>query len=556
MKKIIVYFLVIIMAASMAGCSGAYINNVANVQKLSENDAIVTLNSIIGNIGEIKTGNPVLDLSISTNSAIDELPKIDLAFPIMVRGNKSVNVEFWAATEKSGDGNDGWINRIAERFNNQYANGSITIRQIDPGPSVDYIQNGTRPDAWSPANSLWHEMIKSKGFDITMIESRLAGNTAGILMKKSVYDDFISKHGELTLPKLIDAVVKGDTVLGFTNPYVSDTALNMLTQILIALDPTNPLSSKAETGFLELQSKCPPPALNTTQMRESAAKGFIDVMVMERQAYSNKTELSDYVFTPFGVRHDNPVSIFDDLSAEKRTVLLDFIAFCKTEESQKLAAQYGFNNPKDADYKGMQTLSEGSQFYKAQSLWKKNKSGGKQNVAVFVCDRSGSMGDNGKMDLLQKSLINSIPYIGDDAAIGLISYASDITIELPLDNFTGQHKGKFVSAVKAMYPSGGTASYSAVATAMDMIIKYRDKYPNANFSIFLLTDGAVNEGLSLDKLAPVIASLNINVHAIGYGIGANEDELKKFISYKEGFVQMVNENNVIYNIKTIFNSML
>lgn len=556
MKKIIL-LLVVALVILMTGCS-AYIDNTTNVKKLSEEDAIITLDSIMKNIGTIKEGNPVLDLSVSTSNVVDELPNIDLEFPIMVKGNKAVNVEFWAATEKSGDGNDGWINRVAEKFNRQYADGSITIRQIDPGPSIDYIQNGKRPDAWSPANPLWHQMIKSKGFDITMVENHLAGNTAGILMKKSVYNDFISKYGELTLEKLIEAINKDDIVLGFTNPYKSDTALNMLAAILIALDPSDPLSQKAEEGFLLLQSKCPPPAINTAQMRESAAKGFIDVMVMERQAYANKTELADYVFTPFGVRHDNPVSIFDDLSAEKRKVLNDFIAFCKNDENQKLATQYGFNNPKDENYEGMPTLSEGSQFYKAQSLWKKNKSGGKQNVAVFVCDGSGSMGDNDKMELLKKSLINSIPYIGDDSAIGLISYSSDndITIELPLDNFTGQHKGKFVSAVKAMSPSGGTASYSAVAAAMNMIVNSRDKYPNANFSIFLLTDGAVNEGISLNKLAPVIASLDINVHAIGYGAGANESELKKFISYKEGFVQMVDENNVIYNIKSIFNSTL
>jgi len=562
MKKLIVLLLALVMLFSMVACSNNYVDGGPTTNKLSETDALKELRSCLDRVGSVGKGNPEVDLTAGTTEAINELPEINQAYPITVDANKGTVVEFWMATEKSGEGNDGWGNDVAKRFNAQYTNGSIKIRSIDPGPSVDYILAGLTPDAWSPANALWHSMIESKGYNISLIEKKLAGNTAGILMKNSVYNDFIAKYQTVTLENVIVAVNNGDFILGFTNPYVSDTALNMLTQVLISLDPTDPLSNKAATGFLELQSKCPPPALNTTQMRESAAKGFIDVMVMERQAYINKTELSDYKFTPFGIRHDNPVSVFDDnMTPEKRQVLNDFIEFCKQPEQQRLATQYGFNNPEDESYQGMPTFEEGSMFFKAQSLWKKNKAGGRQHVTVIVSDRSGSMGDPAakgstvtKMDLLQMSLINGFSVIGNDVALGMVSYSDSFTIELEIDNFVGEHKAKAVSAVKAMSPSGGTSSYSAVAIAIDMIMNAKDRYPNAIYSIYLLTDGDVRNGISLDKIAPIIASLDINVNAIGYGSDVKEAELQKLVSYKEGFVQMVDENNVIYGVKTIFNS--
>ena len=55
----------------------------------------------------------------------------------------------------------------------------------------------------------------------------------------------------------------------------------------------------------------------------------------------------------------------------------------------------------------------------------------------------------------------------------------------------------------------------------------------------------------------MIASYGIPVHTIGYELGdAGTDELKRLASYTEGFAISVNEENVIYNMRNMFNSQM
>jgi Ca-activated chloride channel family protein len=386
-----------------------------------------------------------------------------------------------------------------------------------------------------------------------MAEEKLTGNTAGILMKKSVYDEYISNHGKLELSELLDAAIAEEIMLGYTNPYTSDTALNMLSQMLLAISPDDPFSNEAETKFLELQKHVPPPAYTTAQMRESAKKGFVDVMTMECQAYSNEPSLNDYVFTPFGVRHDNPVYTFAGITPEKSEVLQMFIDFAKNSENQKLATQMGFNN--NENYVGVSSLP-GADLYNAQALWKKNKSGGMPNVAVFVSDVSGSMG-GARIKNLQESLLNSMQYIGGDSEIGLVSFSDNVAIELPIDKFEGVHRGKFQSAVKNLQANGGTHIYSGVTVALDMLREHqKNSGIPCRYMIFVLGDGLNNGGISEKVVSQLIVSYGIPVHTIGYSEEADMNELGRLASYTEGFSVQVDENNVIYNLKNMFNSQM
>lgn len=554
MKKISISLLVFAMILGLTGCDGNYTQD-ANINKLSEKDANVTLESWMTKIKPGKN-DPPIDLD-TNNKYVEELPNIDSSFKLSVVGKNQVNFELWASTEKSGEGNDGWINRVAEKFNQSNfklddgRTASVSIRSIDAGTSTDYITNGKIPDAFSPANYLWGDMIESKGISINLIEERLTGNTAGILMKKSVYDSYIAKYKKLELKELLDAAILDEIMLGYTNPYTSDTAINMLTQMLLAINPNDPFSDEAEKKFLELQKHVPPPAYTTAQMRESAKKGFVDVMTMECQAYSNEPSLKDYVFTPFGVRHDNPVYVFNNISDDKLNALKLFIDFAKNEENQRLATQMGFNN--NDNYIGAKSLS-GSDLYNAQALWKKNKSGGRPTVAVFVVDCSGSMSGN-RINSLKESLLNSMQYIGEDSEIGLVSFSQDVVIELSIGKFQGAHRGKFQSAVKGLTLRNSTHMYSGVLVALDMIQKHKEINPSdANYMIFVLSDGETNGGVSERIASELIISYCVSIHTIGYSKDADMSSLKRLSSYTEGFFIQVDEENVIYNMKNMFNS--
>lgn len=430
-----------------------------------------------------------------------------------------------------------------------------TKSTIASGDAAQYIiaDRADTCDAFSPSTEQWGEMIAANGIELNLIEKRLIGNTAGILMKKSVYDDYIAKHGNLELSGLIDACIADEITLGYTNPYSSSTALNVLTQFLIAINPNDPLGASTEAKFMELQKHLPPPAYTTAQMRESAKKGFIDVMTMESQAYTNEPALSDYIFTPFGVRHDNPIYTFDGISNDKSEGLRLFIDFCKNDENQKAAIKLGFNNHEDYISESSMT---GADIYRAQALWKKNKSGGKATVAVFVADVSGSMSGD-RIMYLQKSLLNSIQYISEDNEIGLVSFSDDVAIELPIGKFQGEHRGKFSGAVKNLTLRGGTHMYSGTLVALDMIRKHKETSGiDANYMIFVLTDGQTNGGVSETVCSELIVAYGIPVHAIGYSNEADMDAIKRLAGYMEGFSLQVDEENVVYNFKNMFNSQM
>ena len=140
-------------------------------------------------------------------------------------GNADVNVEIFASTEKSGDGTDGWINEVAEAFNSAprtLSDGStvgVDIRRIPSGTGYQFIASGAAvPDAFSPSNELWIEMA-AEFQTMTEIDPSLVANTAGIVMKSETADAVRAAAGEATPETLVDAVIAGDLVMGYTDPF-------------------------------------------------------------------------------------------------------------------------------------------------------------------------------------------------------------------------------------------------------------------------------------------------------------------------------------------------
>ena len=201
--------------------------------------------------------------------------------------------------------------------------------------------------------------------------------------------------------------------------------MNFLLSTLYMNDSTDLLSDKAKEGFTAFQNNVPFVAYTTMQMRESAASGKLDGMVMEYQTYVNDEELSKYEFIPFGIRHDNPIYEVGTLNEDKKAALDIFTEFCLNESSQALASDYGFNGLDN--YRSEAYDTNGATVLQAQQLWKENKDGGKDIIAVFVADISGSM-DGDPINQLKKSLTNGAQYINDNNYVGLVSYSSNVTV--------------------------------------------------------------------------------------------------------------------------------
>lgn len=524
-------------------------------EAISEENATDKLNKICKDIdiNEIEPRKAAIDLGVE--DVKDTIPDIE-KYPAQVENTTDTYIEIFSKGEKTGTGKDSWLIDVANDFNEAgiEVNGktvSVKIRQVASGLGMDYIVSEKYlPDAYNPSNELWGEMIKDNGKTIELYDEKMVGNVAGIIMFKEKYDELIEKYGSINLKNVTEAVANGEINMGYTNPFASATGLNFLVSTLSTFDSSDPLSEKAIEGFNEFQTNIPLVAYTTLQLRNSAESGILDGFIMEYQTYINSPELkADYVFTPFGYRHDSPLYAVGNLSEEKKEILNRFIEFYKGEKYQDLATEYGFNNLED--YKCEIGELEGDVIIQAQKLWKENKNSNKPIAAVFVADVSGSM-EGEPLNELKKSLLNGSQYIGEENSIGLVTYSNDVNINLPIGKFDLNQRSLFTGAVQDMDAGGGTATFDGIAVAVKMLLEEKEKNPDTKLMLFVLSDGETNIGHSLEDIKEILEAVEIPVHTIGYN--ANIKALENISAINEATSINADSDDVIYKLGSLFNA--
>ena len=556
MKKVLALVLALILSLSLfSGCQDPGTPG-DNIKVIPYEDAVKEMDALLTNV-KVRTGNAPIDISYDDVSVQDALADIS-TFPLTVQGNGQINIEIAADTEMSSDAPDDWMNVLARQFNkeNHEYNGkkvTVSVRQITGGEVVTYMRAGAyRPDLYVPSHAGWGKMLDASGIETVTLCDRLLGNTAGILISDKVYDDFIAKYQEATIKTVVEATINGDLTFAYTNPYTSSTGLNMLTMILKAFDPANPLSEQASSKLIEYQKTAPPPAYTTAVMKNKAAKGIINAMVMEEQAYVLTKELSSYIYIPAGIRHDHPVFSFDYVSQEKQEAARLFIDYCLTDKAQQLGYEKGFN--RHNEYPGEEPGLDGHGYLEAQALWKQNKNGGRPVIAVFVADVSGSM-NGSSLNSLKQSLVATAPYIGSENYIGLISYSDDVTVNLPIDEFSPTQQAKFTGAVKALSAGGSTATYDATLQALKMLLEKQQEVPDAKLMLFVLTDGAQNVGTNYKRIRSIVKSLQIPVYTIAYNTESTDD-MKELSEMNEAAPLEASTQDIVNQLRNLFNTQL
>ncbi|MGB7879749.1 MAG: hypothetical protein WBL31_13370, partial [Ilumatobacteraceae bacterium] len=281
----------------------------------------------------------------------DTLPPIT-EFPIRVQAPASADtvVEIWSSTEKSGElgTTDGWMTEVAEKFNDAgitLSDGSVAgvdLRSIASGTGYQFIARGQElPDGFTPSSQLWIEMA-GEFETMTEITPNTVDNVAGIVMKDETAEELRATYGELSAANLVDAVIAGDLVMGYTDPFASSTGLNFLLTVLDSIadgDESQLTSPDVASVFEQFQRQVPFVALTTLQMRDSVENdtGTLDTFVMEWQTFTNTDSLqSGFEFIPFGVRHDNPLYAVGDPDAAATEALELFAQFAEQPEYQQL----------------------------------------------------------------------------------------------------------------------------------------------------------------------------------------------------------------------------
>lgn len=494
-------------------------------------------------------------IDLSDTSLYDELPDID-KYPLQVTSRADVVLEIFSSPEKAGDrvNKESWLIEVAEAFNKSGVVTSggktcgIAVRNVSSGLAADYIiSNKAVPHLFSPSSEIWGALIQSNGRTANLEAQRLVGNTAGVMVKKSFrYSD---------IDAIIEDVVAGKLNMGYTNPQASTAGANMLLTVLNKYGKGDMTSDSAVAGFSKFQSNIPYVAYNTVQMVKSAGTGALDCMVAEYQSYVNNPEfVKDYDFIPYGMRHDNPLYSCLSLSSAERECLDAFIGYATGNEAQKLASDYGFNG--NQSYKNAFDCPSGNVIEKAEKIWKQSKDSGKDIVAVFVADCSGSM-DGDPMLQLKESLTNGMKYINENNFVGLVSYSSNVVKELDIAQFTLEQKSYFQGAINRLRASGNTHTYDAIAVAMKMIEDAKEMHPDAKCMIFLLSDGQEQGGTwKLYDIRYAVEQSGVPIYTIGYGSGADSKSLSELSSINEAATISADSDDIVYKLKSLFNAQL
>ncbi len=484
-------------------------------------------------------------------SLFQELPELK-DDSIAVRETTGDYAEIFVSSEKTGAGTDGYLREMAEKFNRSGANVggrqvSVRIRTVSSGQQVDYPASGKYvPDAISPSSDLSVKMLNAKGVQTVDIDDSLVMNYAGIVVSNSTYSTLVEDYGSADVKNFAQATADGKITVGYTNPFTSATGMNFLVTLLDSYDSGNILSDRAVKGFQSFQENVPFVAMTTGQMRNAAERGSFDAFVLEYQVYVNDSKLSNnYRFIPFGYAHKNPLSMIE--SSTKKDILTAFAQFCE-QNGAELAKKDGFN----ADINYIPSLPEysGSDLMAAQKLYKENKDN-QPVICVFVTDVSGSMAGE-PLNTLKDSLVNSMQYINTNNYIGLVSYNDDVNIALPIGEFDINQQSYFKGTVESFDASGGTATYDGLCVALKMIQDKMTEVPNAKAMVFVLSDGETNRGYGLKEVEDIVSGLAVPVYTIGYN--ADIDALSKLSDINEGVCINANTDDVIYQLKQLFNA--
>ena len=174
---------------------------------------------------------------------------------------------------------------------------------------------------------------------------------------------------------------------------------------------------------------------------------------------------------------------------------------------------------------------------------------------VFILDRSGSMAGE-PMQQLKASLSNGLSYINENNYIGLISYSSDVVVELPIEQLDLNQRAYFQGAIDNMDANGNTSTYEAIVIAAKMIEEKRAEHPDAKCMIILLSDGYANGYINLEDIQGAIKNTGIPVYTIGYGGEADKEALSAVSNINEAASINADSEDIVYKLKSLFNSQL
>ena len=548
-------FLFVVIALIVFGAIYGVISLTQNVGKTSSTinmeSSIKKLDLLYKNIN-VKNSTIQRGNNITSDEEVAILPDIS-EYPFVVNPTTDSFITIYSSTDKANETENAWLCEIAEKFNSSNSDISVGVRSIPSNLATDFILSEKyTPDVFMPSSEIYGKILDSKEKKYDTVKNSTINNISGIIISKKVKSEINSKYNSDDASTIINSVLNGDCIIGYTNPLSNEDGLNYLLMLLNTFDSKAPLGNASIDKLKAYQDKIPYVPYEINQLEESLNNGTIDGFASNYQTYYTTPALRNtYDFVPFGIVQSNPIYVIGELSDSKNEIVEKFIEYCETQEAQNMAKDDGFNLYNDYQYSGYDY--SGIEVLEAQRTWKKEKNGSSDLTAVFVSDVSGSM-DGSPLLKLKASLNRAATFIDENTNVGLVTFSDDVNITLPIAKFDNRQKAYFSNAVKTMRASGGTAMFDAIIVAEHMLIEQKQQNPNTRLMMFVLTDGENNRGYEFSDIEEISRGIKIPIYTIGYN--ANIDVLEDVSNINEATTMDADSDNVIYKLESLFNAQM
>ena len=146
------------------------------------------------------------------------------------------------------------------------------------------------------------------------------------------------------------------------------------------------------------------------------------------------------------------------------------------------------------------------------------------NNLVFLVDVSGSMSDDNKLPLLQKSFDALVDALPDKGTVSIVTYSSGEKVVLSGESM--KNKQEIKDAIDSLEASGATNGERGIQKAYEIAEEYFIK--GGNNRVIMATDGDLNVGISdPDELEDFISEKKENgvfLSVLGFGMGNYKDD--------------------------------
>ncbi|MBW4613851.1 MAG: VWA domain-containing protein [Desmonostoc vinosum HA7617-LM4] len=489
-----------------------------------------------------------------------------------------VYIEIYSSAEKAnGERKDErWLIDVVEKFNQQrqtLASGKVIqvgIRNIPSGLGAQILAaKKAKPAGYTPATTLWLELLKAEGLPIQAIAPALIPNQAIFAIQPQTYQE-LAQGGEVTFDRLMSAILADKIKVGYSNPYIASSALNFLHTLLwrsaghardgkplTVAELESPQVNSVFSSFQKQIALTTPTYLDLKQIWIRDPQKF-QAIVMAYQSYVNLKKQPGFeqlAYIPFGTPENSPLVGFKWNSASQTAALEKFAAFATSAPMQKLAEQQGYEQTNYLKQAQFPPVPSGEVLKAAQSFWKQRKDGGHTVYMELIVDTSGSMEENNRLKAVQEALRLASEQINRGNQIGLVTFSDRPTRRIALAPFNELEQKRLFAAIDQLRPDGATALYDGLAVGLADLIEKQKTDPSGRFYALLLTDGERTNGIDFEKIKGVIKHSRVRVYPIAYG-EVNQQELEAIAAIREGSVYEGTPERVQVLLKDLFQTNL